>query len=226
MKNKIGWCSMTFNPVVGCKNNCSYCYARRINNRFKFIEDWNKPEWRENSFNKTFPSKPQRIFVGSMSETAHWEEKWMFQVLKKIRQYPQHIFQFLTKYPEVYLRYKFPENCWLGATVVNNDELYKMDFTCGNRIKFISIEPILEKIDARYIEYMNTGHFFSIIYQKINWVILGSETGNRKGKIIPKKEWIEDIVNCCKENKIPVYLKDSLKEIYPVEIKEFPKIVL
>lgn len=68
MTNKIGWCSSTWNPVVGCKQNCNYCYAKRINDRFKFIKDWNIPEWREKSFNKKFPKKSQRIFIGSMSE--------------------------------------------------------------------------------------------------------------------------------------------------------------
>ena len=46
--------------------------------------------------------------------------------------------------------------------------------------------------------------------------------GKRKGKIIPKKDWVENIVNYCKWKNIPIYLKDSLKEIYPIEIKEFP----
>jgi len=60
-------------------------------------------------------------------------------------------------------------------------------------------------------------------YSNIDWVIIGAETGNRKDKVIPKKEWIEDIVNYCNIRNILIYLKDSLKEIYPVEIKEFPK---
>ena len=73
------------------------------------------------------------------------------------------------------------------------------------------VEPILEYISPRPFSNAN-----------IDWVILGAETGNRKGKIIPKKEWVENIVNYCKEASIPVYLKNSLKNIYPVEIKEFP----
>ena len=252
MKNKIGWCDITWNPVWGCLNNCEYCYARKIAKRFwavmlekefyYYYYDKEHPNWvwtglegeytgmdefkpvfLKSQFNKKFPKNPQRIFVGSMSEIAHWEKEWIEKVIEKTKEYSQHTFQFLTKFPGVYSKYDFPNNCWLGTTVVNNDELYKMDFVYANRIKFISIEPILEKIDERYIEYINTGNFFNIVYQKINWVILGAESGNRRGKIIPKKEWIEDIVECCKDNNIPVYLKDSLKEIYLVEIKEFPE---
>ena len=31
---KIDWCDASWNPVVGCYNNCPYCYARRIAERF------------------------------------------------------------------------------------------------------------------------------------------------------------------------------------------------
>jgi len=212
MTNRIGWCSMTFNPVIGCKNNCIYCYARRINNRFKFIENWNKPEWKENNFRKKFPKKPQRIFVGSMSEIYYWELLWMNKVINKIKQYPQHIFQFLTKFPDAYIDWNFPDNCWLGVTITNNESMHSIEALIGK--KFISIEPILEDIDIKNLDFIPI---------KLSWVIVGAETGNRKDKIIPKIEWIHKIVNYCRDRDIPVYLKDSLKDIYPVEIKEFPK---
>ena len=33
-KTDIEWADMTWNPVVGCKHGCEYCYARRIAKRF------------------------------------------------------------------------------------------------------------------------------------------------------------------------------------------------
>jgi len=249
MKNKIGWCDITWNSVWGCLNHCPYCYARKIAKRFAeqmnileirykkknkinndnyipaIIGDYReyinlrnfKPTFLYSQFEKKFPKKPQRIFVGSMSEIAHWEANWINKVIFKIFEYPQHIFQFLTKFPDTYSKWEFPQNCWLGVTVAGVCDLsdYHLKFyhryIKKENIKFISLEPLLGRIPLDLLQFFN-------------WVIIGAETGSQKGKVIPKKEWIEDIVNYCKDNKIPVYLKDSLKEIYLVEIKEFPAI--
>ena len=242
MKNKIGWCDMTWNPVWGCLNNCEYCYARKINKRFwakmietesdyhhKIHQDWVmtgnqlrnlhdfSPTWFESQFNKKFPKKPQRIFVGSMSEIAHWEQRWMEVVLGRILCHPEHIFQFLTRYPEIYSKYDFPKNCWLGVTITEEGLMAKYEtnwehYFSDDRQSFFSFEPLLENINPYILRFTN----------KKTWVIVGAETGNRKGKVIPKNYWVEAIVSYCRDNCIPLYLKDNLKEIYPIEIKEFP----
>ena len=243
MKNKIGWCNTTWNPVWGCLNNCEYCYARKIASfRYKRMIEieinhyWRKhPTWAwtgdhlsglkdfrptflEAQFDKIFPQNTQKIFIGSMSEIRFWKRDWLFRIFKKIKGYPQHNFQFLTKYPYIYHRLEFPAKSWLGFTVTTNKDLANgilhikklRDFSLtGKYIYFISIEPVLEKINP-----------LDLIF--LDWVILGAETGKRKGRVIPKKEWIESIVDFCRDIDIPVYLKNSLKEIYPIEIKEFP----
>ena len=239
--NKIGWCNLTWNPVWGCNNHCEYCYARGIAKRFwakmieiesdyhhKIHQDWVltgkelrklhdfKPTLFYSQLNKSFSKKPQRIFVGSMSEIAHWEKRWVRDTLNKVLEYPQHTFQFLTKFPDIYSQWYFHPNCWLGVTITQNNDTFNgiYDFLRRNdsNIKYLSFEPLLENIlDYKLIKYFD-------------WVIIGAETGNRKGKVIPKKEWVEEIVNYCIDENIPIYLKDSLKNIYPSNIKEFPKV--
>jgi len=217
IKNKIGWCNLTWNPVWGCRNNCEYCYARKINNRFRFIKYWNEPTWIDNNFEKKFPKKPQRIFVGSMSEIYYWDEVWMIGVLKKIKEYPQHTFIFLTKHPIVYCKYTFPGNCWLGVTITNNEDAYYLDNIYLNpndyRTKFICIEPILSDINP---------YFFK---KNMDWVIVGAETGSRKGKEIVMQRWITNIINGCNKYDIPIYLKDSINKLFPDirAYKQFPK---
>jgi len=244
MKNKIGWCNMTWNSVWGCLNHCPYCYARKIASfRYKrmieieFNHYWKKhPTWAwtgdhlsglkdfrptflEAQFDKKFPQKSQKIFVGSMSEIKYWKNEWVEMVLKKIRQYPQHIFQFLTKFPGVYLWYKFPVNCWLGITITdtkNYDYLEYQKFKISNpdNLKFISFEPLLNEI--------------SINLEGIDWVILGAETGGRKDKVFAKRSWIESILINCYKKGIPVYIKESIIKWQPQlkRFKEFPKIEL
>jgi len=237
MTNKIGWCDLTFNPVWGCKNHCEYCYARKIAKRFYkkiYGLEWNyygrncpswafkgdyleklihfKPTFLVSQFEKKLPKKPQRIFVGSMSEIAHWEAEWVNKIIFKIYEYPQHRFIFLTKFPEVYDKWVFPENCWLGVTITSNERIHSIE-KHKSKVRFLSIEPLLEEIDIGTIDDFEP-----------NWIIVGAESGNRKGKVTPKKEWLDVIIDFCNRTGVPLYLKGSLKNIYPVEIKQFPEV--
>ncbi len=190
-----------------------------------------KPTFLHSQFNKKLPKKPQRIFVGSMSEIAYWKAEWIEKVFNKIREYPQHTFIFLTKFPEVYRMYAFPINCWLGVTITKetdtNGEHFKkfktqyivflLDINNAksniDHKRFISFEPLLENINLDFLKSSS-----------INWVIIGAETGNRKSKVIPKLDWVLEIVRYCEHHKIPVYIKDNLTKYYAEcrGYKQFP----
>ena len=75
---------------------------------------------------------------------------------------------------------------------------------------FISIEPLLEP----FKEFRARG---------IDWVIVGAETGRRNNRVVPKRKWVEDIVNECRKADVPVFMKSSLADIWedPL-IQEFP----
>jgi len=239
-KTKIEWADYVWNPVWGCLNNCPYCYARRIARRFAGViakkefegifnrrqaEMWAErlafqlrefiPTWLEDSFKRQFPKKPSRIFVGSMSEIYFWEKMWVEDVLRIIEKYPQHTFMFLTKFPEVYSRYKFPKNCWLGVTVTNEKEGIKIIHLWGNATLehefnqlFVSFEPLLSEIN-----YDLKG---------IDWIILGAQTNPYKP---PRREWVENIVEEAKKHGIPVFLKPNLYRAYPdlPKLQEVPE---
>jgi len=82
-----------------------------------------------------------------------------------------------------------------------------LDKVLGRNIKFVSIEPIHEQID--------------FWFSKVDWIIVGAETGHRVGKIVPKKEWIEALVFNAKEEGIPIFLKNNLG--LSEAIQEFPR---
>lgn len=52
---------------------------------------------------------------------------------------------------------------------------------------------------------------------------MAPETGNRKDKVVPKREWIEGVVEQAKALGKPVFMKDSMKPIWGDDIiTEFP----
>lgn len=227
-KTKIEWCDSTLNPVVGCTYGCPYCYARKMNSRFAWIEDWNKPQFFAERIEQLKNKKPQNIFMNSMSDIADWRDEWIEQTFLAMNENKQHNYLFLTKRPEklreIFEPRYIPSNWWFGTTVTDNDnyinrscELYNANNRNVNPIKkFLSIEPLQGKI--------NDWTLFSTVHL-IDWIIIGAETGNRKDKIIPKKEWIDNIVEICKEKNTPVFMKDSLISIIGEEnmLREFPQ---
>ncbi len=162
--------------------------------------------------------KPRTIFVCSMADLfGEWVPfKWIDDVIDACRKAPQHRYLFLTKNPKRYaeldggrnMRLPPKNNMWYGATTTNNKQLSEAikSFGClSSKAKtFLSVEPILEDISQS--ESWRT----ATDYRYVDWVIIGAETGNRKDKVVPSKEWIENIVYDCACNDIPVFMKDSL----------------
>lgn len=219
-KTKIEWVvnpdgsqGFTWNPVVGCKHNCWYCYARKLNNRFKWIPNWNDPQYFPNRLIEPFKrKKPATIFVGSMCDLfGDWIQSGIInQVLRVVKACPQHTFQFLTKNSIRYSSFLFPKNCWLGFTVTNNEDLLEIGFiySSDNKI-FVSFEPLFGEIDS--------------IPGDVDWIIIGTLSGPGSKKLQPKKEWIDKMVEQADESGIPIFMKNSLSEIWdrPL-IQEFP----
>jgi protein gp37 len=138
-------------------------------------------------------------------------DEWIEKVLKAC--YLRHWYFFLTKNPQRYIELakagKLPRdgNFWYGTTITKQDQPY---FQSDDHCTFLSIEPLQELFCRN--DDLKTG-----------WVIIGAETGNRKNKIIPKREWVEKIIERCRIQNTPVFLKNSLADIWgePL-IQEYP----
>ena len=213
----ISWTDYTWNPIKGlCPVGCFYCYARAMYKRFKLDEDL-----RLHLVERLAPrfiKKPAKIFVCSTIEIFHprISAKWRDMIFSIIEQCPQHIFQILTKMPENIDR-PMPDNVWLGVSVTNrNDVTAKIPLLFGAdaKIRFISVEPILEEtfLGGLYYDYL----------LDLDWVVIGKLTGHGK-KHDPEREWISEIVDEAKRNKTPIFLKENLKEIWKDKlIQEYP----
>ena len=215
-KTNIDWPNLdyTWNPFVGCKNNCSYCYARKshsirheayrmgkLQNCKQFAKPFDEIQFFPNRLlDPAKVKKPSTIFVGSMGDIFYCG---IFEILKIIdvcKQSPQHTFMFLTKYPVAYHRVIFPRNVILGATLTGAENWTAKEYIYSSLLAthhrhFLSIEPLLGEF----------GH----IPESIELVIVGAMTG--KYAVEPKKEWIDSIKINPRHQKI--HYKKSLRSI-------------
>jgi len=210
-QTKIEWCDTTINPVVGCPRGCEYCYARRMNGRKLpwSISDFSKPEFRPYALKALKSKKPKSIFMNSMSDIEFWSNEQANFVYDAIVANPQHRYIFLTKGSKTMTRRDYIFN---GMTITSQNDIKNIH---GN-IDFLSIEPILEPIYL--LEEADPNRRASIETLKV--VILGAETGNRKGRIIPQKEWLDDIVAQCDSHGISVFMKNSLKQLMGADFRQ------
>jgi protein gp37 len=206
-RTKIEWCDFTWNPVIGCTGSCTYCYARKMAHRFHMGRPDFIPEWNQRNFDKPFPRKPSRIFVNSMSDVADWKSVWMRQVEGRIQDHPEHLFLMLSKRPWD-VEWYHSANAMLGYSATCMDDLFiaadhfrKQSRVFMGPVTFLSLEPLHGPIHLN-MEWLP------------RWIIVGAETGNRKGRVVPKLEWLSEIQQYARQNSIPLFFKSSLRAIW------------
>jgi protein gp37 len=182
-KTNIEWCDYTWNPITGCKRGCSYCYAKKLHNRF------NKTPFEEITFHEermfdSFPKKPSVIFVGSMSDIAYWTPEMVHRVLCICRgeSFKKHTFMFLSKDASAYDGYEWPENTMQGLTMTGEEVIVELQDFKRKQIMacprpYLSVEPILGTIKTNLCGFEK--------------IIVGAMTGHKAIK--PETEWIESI---------------------------------
>ena len=241
-KTKIDWADATWNPITGCLHGCEYCYARKIaerygGNQMPIFVDY--PILREPyiinerknpypfDFTPTFHKyrldiparweRPRTIFVCRMADLfgAWVPDEWIREVFNACLKAPQHRYLYLTKNPRRYIQLAdagllpTEKNFWYGSTATTPETEF---FFWNKANTFVSIEPIL----APFTQLGNKDCF-------VNWVIVGAETGNRKGKVIPEKAWIDDLTGQCKRTGVPIFMRSSIKDMMgPDFVQEYP----
>ena len=231
--SKIEWTDKTWNVITGCTQvspACKNCYAKAMTKRLqgmakkgakgteKYIKGWDSVVFHTDMLGHIFDFKKYpsgcKVFVNSMSDTFHHEVSYshlrmlfnvmgarsdvIFQVLTKRE---MRMYAFLTEHSEL-----LTPNIWVGVTAENQEMVKKrVDWLVSTKkeIKriankditiFVSCEPLLESIELS--EYIN----------ELDWVIVGGERANKKGRVM-QYEWVERIYLQCRKSNTPFFFK-------------------
>lgn len=145
-------------------------------------------------------------------------DSWIEAVFDACLNAPGHRYLFLTQFPYRYVqlgrsdRLPAGDEFWYGTTITNPDA---PAFWSRDHHTFTCIEPILMPFDVE----CGITSFLGFT----EWVILGAETGIRKQKVKPEFWWIERTVEQIAERGIPLYMENSMKQIWDGKLtKQFP----
>ena len=209
LNSAIEWTECTWNPVTGCTKispGCAHCYAERMARRLKAMGQANYANGfavttHENMLDLPLRwSRPQMIFVNSMSDLFHEEvpTEFTLRVFDVMRRADRHTYQVLTKRSERLLQLSstlpWPPHVWMGVSVERNDWSFRIDHLrqTGAAVKFLSCEPLL-------------GALPGLDLAGIDWVIVGGESGPGARPMRP--EWVMDVRDQCRNAHVPFFFK-------------------
>lgn len=217
-KTIISWTNATWNPTHGCSkvsDGCRFCYAADLSNRYGHTKlSWTKQNEEANVSLKPHKLRDpyklkgsQRVFVNSMSDLFQpmVPDSYLAQVFEVMNDLPQHVFQVLTKRPELAVKWDGPwtPNIWMGTSVEDARVEHRIDTLreSGAAVKFLSLEPLI-------------GPLKRFDFRGIDWVIVGGESGGhlKGGPSNPRwmqHAWARDIRDACLEQGVAFFFKQS-----------------
>lgn len=258
--SSIEWTDHTFNPWEGCQKvvpGCDHCYAETRNARFgggtainwgpgaprrrTSPANWRKPlQWNRDGTFYAIHGRRQRVFCASLADVFDnaVDLLWRRDLFQLIADTPNLDWLMLTKrignVPKM-LRHigveHLPNNVWLGATIVNQEEadrdIPKL-LTTPARVHFLSMEPLLGPVTLHEV-FLKRLHFNDRDYDypdnagMIDWVIVGGESGPGARSMHPS--WPRAIRDQCSAAGVPFFMKQMTKKA-PIPddllIREFP----
>ncbi len=144
--------------------------------------------------------KSQMIFVNSMSDLFHKDVQARFidEIFFTMNEARWHTFQVLTKragrLEQLASRFKWTSNIWMGVTVETADHVDRIDHlrNVPAAVRFLSLEPLLGPLPGLNLE-------------KIDWVIVGGESGPGARPMDPK--WATELRDQCLAADVPFFFK-------------------
>jgi protein gp37 len=190
---------------------CAHCYAETFAERFRGVpghpyeQGFDLRLVPEKVTDPIMWSKPQMVFVNSMSDLFHEgvDDEYVLLVTRVMAAAKWHTYQVLTKRSQrlrdllrTKLRFaaQLP-HIWWGVSVENRRHgLPRIDHLreTGASVAFLSVEPLLEDIGT-------------IDLNGIHWVIVGGESGAKCRPMKP--EWVRNVRHQCEQARVPFFFK-------------------
>ncbi len=208
-RSAIEWTTATWNPMTGCtkvSEGCRHCYAERLSERLQKMGNRKYARGFEVTLHTDalrIPRKwlrPRMVFVDSMGDLLHEQVPLAFinNVILTMEETPQHVYQILTKradrLTQVSKMLNWPRNAWLGVTVEDATESWRIEALRGIRatVRFVSFEPLLGPVDG-------------LSLNGIDWAIVGGESG--PGARPMDASWARDIRDECARSGVAFFFK-------------------
>jgi len=226
-RTKIEYLDFTWSPANGCfgygcevrqRGNCwAMWQAKRQKHRCELCYSF-VPHVHAERFDQPLKrKKPSLIGVCFSGELFGIYPEMTNYILSIIETASWHTFFVLTKQVYSLKNFRFPDNLWLGVSVNTQNDIYRIGYLRETKakVKAVSFEPLYEKIVCSL--------------KNIDWIIIGAETRGKKRTFIPKKEWVEILINEAWGNKTAIWMKNNLHptpffhtqltQEYPMKVK-------
>lgn len=231
----ISWSMATWNPWIGCQKvgpGCENCYAEARDLRFDGGVHWGPgaPRRRTSPGNWRKPYRwdrlasesgvRTRVFCASLADVFDnaIDPQWRRDVARVIRDTPNLDWMLLTKRIGIVPRLvdrdfdgSLPENVWLGASVVTQEEADRdvpRLLETPASIHWLSMEPLLEPVTIA-----------PALMRGLDMIVVGGESGRNARSM--HLEWARHLLRQAREGNTAFHFKQMSQADRPSDYGEY-----
>src|SRR3990167_5725842 len=230
----IEWCDFTWNPVGGCLHACRWtmpdgkiaiCYAEETAlgvARAASPQGFEHLYWHPEKLDEPLRMKaPARIFFDSMSELfGAWVSDYQINaVLDVCRRAPWHTFQSLTKNAPRLLKFDFPDNVWVGASMPP-DQFMGQSLSRDQQTRMLgrALEVLAQvKARVRWMSFEPLSWDVSEIvaaHPPLQWAVIGAASAGAT-YYQPEPAHVGRLLAVLDDQRVPVFFKGNLLDWTP-----------